>query len=94
MNKLADLIEKEVRDSLNMKFMDSMEYLGNGSIIAFADPKNGKFRNDLHGSLSAKLFVLSNCMDALRLEYNVTSEELIEFVGDAVRGFEHVDETR
>lgn len=94
MNKLADLIEKEVKDSMNMKFMDSMEYLGTGSIIAFTNVKETKERYDLHGTLAAKLYVLSGCVDKLAKEYDVEAAEILKFVGDTVRRFEDVDKTR
>lgn len=94
MNKLMMLIQKEVDDSMNMKLIDSMEYLGTGSIIAFTNVKETKERYDLHGTLAAKLYVLSGCVEAIMKEYNLDEDEILKFVKDTLKRFKQADENR
>ena len=80
MNKLQELCLKEVEKVHKMKMSDSIEYLTNGSIIAFVNPKEVKENCDLHGSMPAKLFVIMECIKAFCDEYDVNYMEVLAYI--------------
>lgn len=78
---LEDITEaKKISSGNDAKFYDHMCC---GSIIALINDHKGCF--DIHGSTAGKLFVMKMCIIQLSKDLNISTDEIMDFLTDALK---------
>lgn len=86
MNKLGDLFLDDMEEAAKKSNGNKEEYYNNmcmGSIIAFINDHKGCF--EIHGSTAGKLFVLKMCIKQLSEDLDVSVDEIMDFLANALK---------
>lgn len=86
MNKLGDLLLEDMLEARKKSKGNEEKYYDHmcgGSIIAFINDHKGCF--EIHGSTAGKLFVLKMCIKQLSKDLDVSIDEIMDFLKDALK---------
>lgn len=86
MNKLGDLLLEDMEEAEKKSNGNKEKYYDHmcgGSIIAFINEHKGCF--EIHGSTTGKLFVLKMCIKQLSEDLDISTDEIMDFLTDALK---------
>lgn len=90
MNKFKKIIAAEMKAAmLAVAGTDGKveDLLLSGSVIAFNEESRNKSYTDLHGTATAKLYLVGECIIALAAQHGVTASDVLEALKDTLEGY-------